>query len=173
VVRAALSSATPLPLRFGSVFASGDEALQALRNRRNEFEASLLRVEGRIEMGLRVSRAGKATGTRSEVHQRSSGAVSGGVGREYLERRRQALAASQAANANAVAELAAIQVAFDEMGVAGVPTVSPDGSQLGLLAHLVHRGDEREYKERVDALRRDRLDLRIDVSGPWAPYSFV
>jgi hypothetical protein len=41
------------------------------------------------------------------------------------------------------------------------------------MAHLLHRHAVPLYRTTLQGVQNRRPDLRIKVSGPWAPYSFV
>ncbi|WP_349345369.1 GvpL/GvpF family gas vesicle protein [Streptomyces rapamycinicus] len=40
-------------------------------------------------------------------------------------------------------------------------------------AYLLDLGRERELRAALASLRRDETDVQIELSGPWAPYSFA
>ena len=54
VVREAMRSATPLPLRFGTLFHDEAAVLRAVTEREPEFLELLERVRDHVEMGVRV-----------------------------------------------------------------------------------------------------------------------
>ncbi|MEX2582373.1 MAG: GvpL/GvpF family gas vesicle protein [Gemmatimonadota bacterium] len=176
VVRAALRSATPLPLRFGAVFAEEDAAVRLLTDRGEEFGADLERIANRVEMGLRIGRAGDG-----EQEGRGDGAPSpdgeGGdrerPGRAYLEARRAALRTAAAAREASASVLDQVESRFADLELPSVRSIEGTTSTIGRVAHLVHREQLRLYRDRIELLQLDRGDLRITVTGPWAPYSFV
>ncbi|HUE95782.1 MAG TPA: GvpL/GvpF family gas vesicle protein, partial [Longimicrobiaceae bacterium] len=106
VVRAALRTATPLPLRYGSRFQASSDAAAALAERQAEFTETLDRVAGMVEMGIRV-----ALPAGSSERPASPPAVvrPAGSGRAYLEGRRQELAEEASALRDADAVLAGIE----------------------------------------------------------------
>jgi hypothetical protein len=180
VVTTALATATPLPLRFGSVFRSDAEALAVLDARRAGFEASLERVRERVEFGLLISSrtvlevAGDAVDMEVEARVMNAGpGESPSTGREYLERRRKALVGERTASERAEELLREVEQEFADLGVPVVRTVARTGQLIGSLAHLVHTTELRPYRNRVVEVRQRRTDLQIVPSGPWAPYSFV
>lgn len=168
VVRTALRSATPLPVRFGTVYASEAALRASLRERESELRAALEKVNGRVEMGLRVE--WKA----SEPAPSSTGAE-GPVasGRGYLERRRAEIEVQAALLERASAVLDAVEARVASEGIPAVRTVLPAPGVAGLVAHLVHRHGVGEYRRRVEEVQAELTDVRLRVTGPWAPYSFV
>lgn len=165
VVRAALESTTPLPLRFGTVLQDDDAAVGLLAARCDEFIAGLDRVAGRVEMGIRVlwERATPAAAERQEVHS----------GTEFLEARRRELRVAEALRSEAEALLKAIDLCLAPLALPTVRTVLAQDDAAGTLAHLVHRSDLTRYLTDVDEARASLPRARLRLSGPWAPYSFV
>lgn len=175
VVRAALRSATPLPIRYGTgCFASEADAREALRTRSESLRESLARVEGRVEMGVRMewtppepapepSRGSGETGVGTEAPP---------GGRAYLEARRAELERAGSLRAAAGAALDRLEQELALEGVPAVRTVLPRPDVAGLLAHLVLRSEVQRYNECVTRAARAMPEYRLTVSGPWAPYSF-
>lgn len=185
VVRSALMSETPLPLRFGSRFASVDDARRLLDARKIGFSEALVRVRGTVEMGLRITTidhdareadepcriagAGHHSPEKADnVEPREIG-----PGRSYLETRRDEIAGPARAIENADQLLMEIETELADLGFPCVRTVVSEGGVLGSLAHLVQRKRIGEYRARIHTMRRHRGSFRIAPSGPWAPYSFV
>lgn len=165
VVRTALRSATPVPARYGTVFASEAEVRASLRERETELVASLNRVAGRVEMGIRVRWDGEEAEAPPEGVARS--------GREYLLLRRRELEGRSALRARADALLDAVEARVLPEGVESVRKLVPEHGVAGLLAHLVHRREVRAYRLRVESTQRELPLAVLQMSGPWAPYSFV
>jgi hypothetical protein len=170
VVRAALRVATPLPLRFGTAFDDEAAARAMLRERSEEFGAALERVAGRVEMGIRVS---AAEGFEAVPEPRSEPRPKARSGREFLEIRRRELDAAASMKAAAGAALDRVESGLVDLALPSHREILPREGVLGLVAHLVHRGDLGLYRQRVAALRDDLPELVLVPSGPWAPYSFV
>lgn len=169
VVREALRSATPLPMRYRTSFKDDSEAMTLLESRRAEFEETLSRVAGQVEMGIRVSLAG-----HNEPPPRVS-VPEGPVvsGREYLERRREQLTEEKEAKEGAEKVLSELVLELADLGVPAAKIPVGSGEVIGSLAHLVQRTGVRPYRGRVAQLQQQHEDLYLVVSGPWAPYSFV
>ncbi len=172
VVRAALRTETPLPLRFGTAFADEDALRAVLAERAAELLASLERVRGRVEMGATLG--WDAAAARENVLARRPDlrpvAEKPATGRAYLEARRRehGLEAALRAEAEALVERVSRAVAAALPEVVEARTTLPQPDVAGTLAHLVGRDDVSAYRE---AVRDVAVELR--VSGPWAPYSFV
>lgn len=167
VVRAAMKTATPLPLRYGTRFADEAEAIRLLLARGAELEESLGRVAGRVEMGLRVV----WTEPPPPASEPGTAADPPHSGREYLERRRAEIRAEEEMRARAGALLDRLDEHF-----AGIPVVRTMGSEtdvVGSLAHLVQVDSLHSYRALVQSARDDLVEAGLLLTGPWAPYSFV
>ncbi len=171
VVRAALRKATPLPLRFGTRFSDRAAAEAALEQRGDEFMQMLKEFEGKVEMGLRVD--GGAGSSRREPEESPSDGPPRGSGRAYLEARRRDIRARSAALDELDRQMDLLDSALAGLGWKSARAILPGDPPTGSLAHLVRRTEVLSYRDRVSELEADNPHLRIAVSGPWAPYSFV
>jgi hypothetical protein len=165
VVRAALRSATPVPVRFGTAFDDEQAARASLREREAELMESLERVAGRVEMGLRVEWDAAVPMTAASGLPRS--------GRDYLLARRSELDAKARLRLEADALLDQVERCVAPKGSLSVRKLLPEVGVAGLLAHLVHRQETASFRSRVDVARRQLPHAVLRLSGPWAPYSFV
>ena len=170
VVRAALRTATPVPVRFGTSFPNEEEARASLREREEELSAALERVDGRVEMGLRVTWADEGGGSAADAHA-ARGAGSGG--RAYLLARKRQLEEREERRARAAALLDEVERRVGAEGYPSVRRLLPEPGVAGTLAHLVHRQEARSYRTRVEAARDLPAGVGLYLTGPWAPYSFV
>ena len=168
VVRAALESQTPLPARFGQVVPTEAELRTALAARRGALESALKRVEGAIEMTVRML----VPGSTSESAEHAVADAGEGRGREYLER----VAALQREERNVLAKAGIVRdrVSSAVGGLVRAESFSGAmaGSSLATVSHLVPRENIDAYRNALLALRSEEPALAIMVSGPWAPYSF-
>jgi hypothetical protein len=173
VIRSALRSSTPLPLRFGATFTDEVAALSVLRERREQFSASLSELANRVEMGVRIARAPGSRPTPSEAEGGGEVTVPPRTGREYLEARRREMEAAASAKALAEAAVDRVEAGFSDLGLPSRREIMPQEGVLGLVAHLVHRHEIGNYRHRVLQLKQTLPELDLVASGPWAPYSFV
>jgi hypothetical protein len=171
VVRAAAGAGPVLPLRFGTVVRDEAAARRLLREHHDSACDQLQRIGSAREWGVKLVRRADAVPVHSSADDRRDV-----TGTEYLTRRRQALAQHEAADAGA-------QRAADLLLATLRPHVSQtlrrDGSPgSGLLldlAFLVPLGAEEAFTAAAGELAEPFAadGLAVEVSGPWAPYSFV
>lgn len=168
VVRAALESETPLPARFGQVVPTEAELRTLLSERREALESALKRVDGAIEMTVRML----VPASTSDSAAHAVGETGKGRGHEYLER----VAALQRQERNVLAKAGIVR---DRVSSAVGRLVRAEsfsgavaGSSLATVSHLVPRENIDAYRNALLALRSEDPALAIMVSGPWAPYSF-
>lgn len=163
VVRAALRTGTPLPARFGTVFPDEDALLTTLRERLDSLAEALGRVEGAVEMGVRVGWDEREPG-RIEGEGRG--------GRAFLEARRREFEARERLKERAGALLDAVERELPEP-LASIRRVLPEPGVAGTLAHLVHKEAVRSFRIAIEEARASFPHAALRLSGPWAPYSFV
>lgn len=167
VVSAALGRPV-LPLRFGAWHPDPASLTDLVRGSASELEAALERVGGRVELGIRIVRAGPEPVAREA--EEPGGATSG---REYLHTlsRRRGTRVERRREQNDLARR--LQVHMAEVAAEQqVRYLSPP--ELISVAHLVQPSDERRYRELAARFARDaKGDLVVHVTGPWPPYSFA
>jgi hypothetical protein len=165
VVQAAMDGvATPVPLRFGQWFAADTEAASRIAEDATRWSDVLRRIVGCIEHGVHIA---SNTGTARDVQTMLATS-----GTDYMAAlaRRQADAAERRRQGEALcAWLLAragplVRESHIERAAAG---------ELAAMAHLIERHDAEAYQQMIRDIRAERPDLRIVVSGPWPPYSFV
>lgn len=175
VVRTALRSATPLPLRFGACFAGEAAVRDALRERRGEWAAALGRVRGRVEVGVSVGWDAAAEAERLLALREELQPVehAGGAGRAYLEARRCERALAEALHARAEDLLRRAEAVLPHDESPRVSCVLARPELAGSVAYLVPRERMGDYKQAFLQARTRFPDGPLTLSGPWAPYSFV
>jgi hypothetical protein len=165
VVQAAMDGpTTPVPLRFGQWFATDAEAACRIAEDASRWSALLRRVDGCIEYGVHIA----ATETARDVQTKPAT-----TGTDYMAAlaRRQADAAERRRQGEA---LCSWMLARAAPLVRESRTERAAGAgDLATMAHLIERHDAEAYHLMMSDVRAERPDLRIAVSGPWPPYSFV
>jgi hypothetical protein len=178
VLQAAAAVTAIVPLRFGAIYRSREQVGRMLDERSGEFVATLERVRGHVELGVKVW-VDLPTLERTLAAQEEPSA--GGEGAAYLRRRRQEEQRSRELAARC-AELAeethARLSALAADAVANRPqprelTGRPDRMLLNG-AYLIRDGDDglRREVERL-AAEHAELGLEYELTGPWPPHNFA
>ncbi|MDT7709724.1 MAG: hypothetical protein QOG20_5331 [Pseudonocardiales bacterium] len=171
VVASLARTHTIAPVRMATVYRSDDNVRTLLRERSAVFGAALDRVRGRAEWGV------KGFATRRPDAQPP--AVSGaGPGTAYLMRRR-----AQRDQAATTRERSLDAAESVHRRIAGIAVASrrypPQDPRLtGHSDEMVLNAAYLVDDARTEALEREvsRMscsDLRLELTGPWAPYSFA
>ncbi|MEW2131725.1 GvpL/GvpF family gas vesicle protein [Streptomyces sp. NPDC005435] len=175
VVDAAFAEATVLPLRLVTVYRDDARVAAMLDERRVPFGELLDLLDGQVELGVKVYAVphAAAPAPASEVPEQATT-----PGRDYLRRRRAQRDTARHAYrvATGVAEAAAREA---EALAAARVTHRPQqgewsdgrGENVANEAYLVPLGAMAEFRDRLEALARP--GAVVEVTGPWAPYSFA
>jgi hypothetical protein len=178
VLQSAAALTTIVPLRFGAIYRSREQVGQMLAERSDEFLATLERVRGHVELGVKVWADVSMLERTFAADEEPS---AGGAGAAYLQRRRQeqersrelALRCAQLAE-EAHARLSA--VASAAVANRPQPRELTGRSEPMLLngAYLVRDGDDglRREVERL-AAEHGGLGLEYELTGPWPPHNFA
>ncbi|GGO36318.1 GvpL/GvpF family gas vesicle protein [Streptomyces lasiicapitis] len=183
-VVAALATVTcPLPLRLATVFRDDSGVRAMLEEESERLRRILDRIDGHVEWGVKVWLVGgapedPAPGTEPPAARPSRAPESG---RDYLRRRRAGNAAREESAARA--EVFTRRLHGDLTRYAADARLHPvqsgpladAGSGRNILnaAYLVPRSRSEEFLELVGRAEGTRPGLRVEVTGPWAAYSFT
>lgn len=177
VVETLMTNHTVLPMRFGTMIDDETAVHKVLERYYQNFTASLNRVRGRVELGLRVLwDDAKRGGIGAEVqrwHRNSSLRSIAGNGRRYLlnrlaaDRQHQLLRQKMENLAEDVHAPLSHLAAESTLQVFVTP-------QLPLTAaYLVERDGIVDFQKEVDSLSSAYPLLHFLCTGPWPPYNFV
>jgi hypothetical protein len=185
-VRALVAEAPALvPMAFGTVYLDERRVRGLLRERAAELRELLGRLRGKHEWGLKVFRDAAllleaADATSPELRQLAAEAAAAGPGRAYLlGKRRERLRATEAARLAAEA----IDAIVERLAALSDEAQNdPDAVDLSSRLPLALKAAFLVAVERAEAFRAAAEELRqtyeprglnLELSGPWAPYSFV
>lgn len=178
-VVADLSRQVPVvPLRLATVCLDDERVRELLTEHGEQFSSALALVRGRTEWGV------KAFADRKELTQASAESRTeesgSGSGTAYLLRRRAQLAAQEnverdaAARADDIHDRLLRKAAAGRRGAPTDPALS--GSHEWMLlngTYLVDDDRAGEFRAEVDELGARFPGIRLEMSGPWPPYSFA
>ena len=175
VVDAAARLFPVLPTRFSTVYRSEATMVAALAERGEQLRSSLARVGGRLEWGVKAYAVPGCEGDPTAGKGAESGA-----GMAYLKRRRAQILARQEFSRTAAASA---QEVYSELSghAAQARLYPPQANALSrtkapmLLnaAYLIDADGSAEFDSEVAAAAAAHPDLKLDLTGPWPPYSFA
>lgn len=179
VVAAAYEHTTVLPMRLATVYLDDARAAQMLAERKGEFESLLARLEGHVEWGVKVYADPRATAATADPEP-DEGAASAGPGRAYLQRRRRQRTEHRDTYRAAGAVTERIAALADGLAMAKVAhrpqqgeLASGPGENTANDAYLVPAGRSEDFRAAIGAVAEDVPGVRVELTGPWAPYSFA
>ncbi|GAA2108224.1 GvpL/GvpF family gas vesicle protein [Actinomadura alba] len=197
VVDGTAAVAVTLPLRLVTVYRNDERVREVLSERGEEFTEALDRITGRTEWGVKgyadpaaFTSAGAGPGDagrgdtargdtgRGDTRHGDTGASSPGTA--YLQRRR----AQQRTDKDAREEAAACadRIDYELCEIAATSRVHPpqdpqlsghEGWMILNAAYLVDDERAEDFRAAVTRLSGLRAGLRLELTGPWAPYSFA
>jgi hypothetical protein len=180
VIQVAAGAAPVVPLRLGTVCGGDERVQELLEDRRADFETTLARVTGRTEWGVKVHVDPAVLAAATSTTTADAGAPDAGPGTRYLRRRREEERSRRQASDRAGAIAEEVHAALSEVAVASQSHVPQDARISGHRGWMVLNGaylvDDSRYDEFAAVVRRfhdPRHGVRLELTGPWAPYSFV
>ncbi|MEU1053889.1 GvpL/GvpF family gas vesicle protein [Streptomyces sp. NPDC005876] len=165
---------TPLPLRLATVFRDDSGVRVMMEEREESFRRTLERLEGRVEWGVKVYV------DSAEEQSAQAPPAKPASGREYLLQRRRRNRAGeelwQRAEEFATRLHQALSGRADDAKLHAPqnPALSgAAGRNVLNAAYLVPRDHSEEFVELVDRTKDDAEGIRVELTGPWAAYSFA
>jgi len=156
---------TIVPARFGTVFSGEPALLKDVQGRKTALKKVFARVAGGDEWGVKVFAARKVSAVAMTEAK---------SGKEYLQQKAARLKKRPERNDQELQELA---TALGKIATHSAPSGKVSGAQPNLLwqaTFLVPRGKRRQWDQALkNFVERWDGQRRIEVNGPWPPYSFV
>ncbi|WP_433453848.1 GvpL/GvpF family gas vesicle protein [Streptomyces sp. CA-142005] len=175
VIDALTTVTTPLPLRLATVFRDDCGVRMMIEAREEDFRRILERLEGRVEWGVKVYLEAEPAEPTEPVP-----AAQPASGRDYLRRRRESTHATEERWQRAEAFARSLHERLS--GLAEDSRLhAPQNSALSAepgrnvlnAAYLVPRAHSEEFVELVDRTKDETSGIRVELTGPWAAYSFT
>jgi hypothetical protein len=177
VVDAAAAFAAIAPLGLATVYRSEDRLRAALEERGEEFTRALDRITGRTEWGVKAYADLKKATPSAPAGQ---DATASGPGTSYLKRRRVEHHTEEEARREVLAVAGDIDGELRDIAVTGRlhrpqdPQLSGERGWMILnAAYLVDDESAEDFRAAVTRLADLRPEIRLQLTGPWAPYSFA
>lgn len=178
VISALLRRGPVIPLRLATVFLDDERVLSMLGERRADFASALTLVRGRTEWGVKAYCDRSALA--AAVAETDTAAAGSGTGTAYLARRRAQLSAQESVERDAAARAAEIHGQLVRRAAAGrcQPLTDPvlHGHRDWLVLNGTYLVDDTaagDFATAVTELDRAFPGIRLELTGPWPPYSFA
>ncbi|MFD7707232.1 GvpL/GvpF family gas vesicle protein [Streptomyces sp. NPDC059786] len=177
VIDALTAVTTPLPLRLATVFRDDSGVRTMLERREETLRRTLDRLDGRVEWGVKIY-------AESGGGQRAAAPARPASGRDYLlQRRRRNQAHDEMWEraekfAGRLHDLLSGRAEDSRLHPPQNSALSRESGRNVLnAAYLVSRADSEAFVELVDRTKdeetADGAGLRVELTGPWAAYSFA
>jgi len=174
VVHAVATKAPTAPLRLATIYRDDDGVRARLEQWHDALQQTLSRVEGCMEWSVKAFTAAR---TEPSPAPESTG---GGAGTAYLMRRKAETAQREVAAEEAAALADEIHAVISQQVVASRRLPPQDrrlahyeGTMTLNGAYLVDDTAVDDFRSAVQQLSAQHPDSRLDLQGPWPPYSFT
>lgn len=173
---------TVLPLRYGTVLSGAAEVRALLTAGREEYRALLARLAGCHEFGIRAqpappaAAASRAPSVGGDAGDGQAG-EKGHAGASYLRARLRHYQAEELESRGAEALIARLGAALGSQARAQYAQFrsspsSPSASPVLSMSFLVPRDQEQAFRRTFAEVQRAEAQ-RLQLLGPWPPYSFL
>jgi len=176
VVDAAARLAPVVPIRLATVYRDDAGIADLLAQRHDDLTAALERISGRYEWGVKAY-AAPTVPSEPDAEPMSD---SSGPGKAYLLRRRAQLATVDNARQAAFESAEQVHRTLSGLAVASRRHAPQDAKLTGSSewmvlngAYLVDVTRADEFADAVDSSAAMQPTLRLELTGPWPPYSFT
>ncbi|MGW7360745.1 GvpL/GvpF family gas vesicle protein [Streptomyces sp. NPDC054802] len=182
VIEALGAATTVLPLRLATVYLDDDRARAALDEGRAAFEQLLSRLEGHVEWGVKiyVESSDEAVPPPPPDPAASPGV---GPGRSYLRNRRAQHSVRESAHRAARTAAERVEAAGRALASDRARHRVQQGELAGAAgargenvvndAYLLSEDRSDAFRAEVARAADDLPGVRVDITGPWVPYSFT
>jgi hypothetical protein len=180
VIDAVAGQGPLVPMRLATVYSSDAHIAAMLDDRGADFRSVLGRISGRTEWGVKAYSGRPPEPEDQPAATTVPSRPGGGAGAAYLRRRRDQLAAQKDARRETLASAEMIHAALSAYAAETRlhPPQAPQltGSKAPMLlnaAYLLDSTRQDEFAAAVAALAGQHPGLRLELTGPWPPYSFA
>ena len=162
-----------IPVRFGTVFRDAASVTQAIAERYDALQADLDRLGDKVELSLTALWAGLPADDDAAAPGANGANAAQGAGARYLRER-----AAECRREDALRERARVVVdRLDQIlgprALDRCVLLLPRPGVAVRTAYLVDPAEVRAVRMAFEATRRSQGDVRLLLTGPWPPYSFV
>ncbi|MFF0549710.1 GvpL/GvpF family gas vesicle protein [Streptomyces sp. NPDC004311] len=178
VVQAVAAETTVLPLRMATVYEDDARALQALGGQRRAFTQRISALDAHTEYGVKIYLPPPGEPKAAEPSP-EAGTPPTSPGKAYLQSRRMQRHARERVHERAALAATAVEgiaARFTAHRVRHAPQSGAlSGPQENVVndAYLIPVELAPQFRADIEDAAREFPEIRIEVTGPWAPYSFA
>lgn len=173
VVEAVRLEGPALPVRFGTVFRDAGAVARALAERYDVLVADLERVGDKVELSLTVLWPQAATEAGLQDARATSVSSAAARGAAYLRARAAELERGEVLMESARALARGLDDMLGSLAVERRVAIMPKPLVAVRTTYLLEAGAVGAFRAAFDAVRPELGALRVLLTGPWPPYSFV
>ena len=170
-----------LPLRFGSDFASNSVLLALLQDKYASFSANLLRVQGCVELSLRMNWQNETNQLPVIRNTQKSGHLAAQTpahapamsGKDYMQNLLKAKQQEHDLHQQIEIQVSELLHNLDRLANENTHVVSLTPYPSLKAAYLIAQSDVPLFRQEVGNLAVLHPDLHFALTGPWPPYNFV
>src|SRR5256712_8436422 len=177
VNEAVMRDHTVIPMSFGTVFKTRDDIIELLRGAYSAFIDVLLKMEDKVEFGLKVlwerDEVVKQIEREDDDVRQLKGEISSQSGPTYFARVQYGRLVEGALQARSERYVSEIFEALRDVAVASRANKPIGDKMIMNAAFLVSRDREQAFDAKVKASGGKYAHLTFRYTGPWPPYNFV
>ncbi len=174
VLEALMRDHSVLPLRFGSTLTGASVLLALLQEKYASFSANLLRVQGNVELSLRINwqnEANQPPVTQNVAQPRGQAPAMNG--KDYMQALLKARQQEQDLHQQIETQISELLYDLDQLAAENTHVVSMTPYPSMKAAYLVAHPKVPIFRHEVGNLVTLHPDLLFTLTGPWPPYNFV
>lgn len=178
VIDAVAQQGPVVPMRLATVYRDDAGVAAMLAERDADFQAALRRIRARTEWGVKAYAA--APGSSRGPSASAPRGAAAGPGAAYLRRRREQLSAQDNARTEAMASVQTVHDVLSRLAAETRlhPPQAPQltGSKAPMILNAAYLLDDKradDFAVAVAALAEQHPGVRLELTGPWPPYSFA
>jgi hypothetical protein len=173
VVEAVRRQGPALPVRFGTVFHDETAVTAALAEQYEVLSADLQRLGAKVEVSLTAIWATPLSDQPDPTWRIEETTTRRGAGAQYLLERAAVLRRDDALNERARNVASDIDRSLGWLALERRVSLLPAPRIAVRAAYLLDAERVSAFRAAFESIRGTRRELRILLSGPWPPYSFV
>lgn len=173
VVEAVRRIGPALPVRFGTVFGDATTVAAVLDARHDGLAADLARIGDKVELSVTALWPATPFGGDRASAARDASHAALSPGRQYLRERADDFRRDEALKERARSIAHAMDRELGALALEQKLSLRPAAGIAARAAYLIDPSRVADFRAAFARLRERDAELRVFMTGPWPPYSFV